>query len=199
MSLKEILKHTFVYYWYRSFMNSTKNWRIGFNWLIIRFFLCFPSKHVRILFLNLMGADIHKSVPIYRGFQWRKGTPFVIGEGTSVGLFNMFDSRRGLIIGKNVCFSDHVTIWTLHHDYNDIHFCSKGAPVHIGDYVWVGCNVIILPGVSIGEGAILASGCVVTKDVEPYTVVGGIPAKKIAEREKKHYNYCPADFWVHMD
>lgn len=55
---------------------------------------------------------------------------------------------------------------------------------------------MILPGVSIGEGAVVAAGAVVTSDVEPWTVVGGVPARKIGNREKKQYNYKPGDFWI---
>jgi len=65
-----------------------------------------------------------------------------------------------------------------------------GAPVEIGDYAWVCSRSIILPGVKVGEGAVVACGAVVTKDVEPYTVVGGIPAKKIADRNK-NLEYVP--------
>lgn len=112
----------------------------------------------------------------------------IIQAGTSIGIDNMFDSRNGLYIGKNVCFSDNVKIWTMHHDYNDIHFAIKGGKVEIQDFVWVGCNVIILPGVTIGEGAVIASGSVVTKDISPYTVVGGIPAKKLLIEKNKSIN-----------
>jgi acetyltransferase-like isoleucine patch superfamily enzyme len=68
--------------------------------------------------------------------------------------------------------------------------------VIIEDYVWICSRAIILPGVRIGKGAVVASGSVVTKDVEPWDVVGGVPAKKIAEREKKQYNYIPNEYWV---
>ena len=138
---------------------------------------------------------VHRSVPIYSGFEWWQG-PLEIGEGSTIGFHNHFDCRKGIYVGKNVCFATGVCIWTLHHDYNDIHFCSKGARVIIGDYAWLCSHCIILPGVTIGEGAIVASGAVVTKDVEPWTVVGGIPAKEIAKREQKDYDYRPGAYWV---
>ena len=68
----------------------------------------------------------------------------------------------------------------------------------IEDFVWIGSRSIILPGVKIGEGAIVAAGAVVTKDVLPYTVVGGIPAKQIAIRDRKNYDYIPGKYRLHM-
>ena len=88
-------------------------------------------------------------------------------------------------------------IWTLHHDYNDINFKTVGDRVKIGDYAWICSGAIILPGVEIGEGAVVAAGAVVTKNVDPYCIVGGVPAKKIGEREKKNYLYSPYHV-VHM-
>lgn len=200
MNIKEEIKNSPIGSPCTQLYHFIKNVLTGIEWMWIRLFLAIPSKHVRMFFLNChKGVHIHHSVPIYRGFSWRNGGDFVVGKGSSIGINNMFDSRMGLYIGKNVCFSDRVTIWTLQHDYNDMNFSTKGGSVKIGDFVWVGCNVVILPGVSIGEGAVLASGCVVTKDVDSYTVVGGIPAKKIAERKRQNYNYCPADFYVHFD
>lgn len=62
--------------------------------------------------------------------------------------------------------------------------------VEIGNRVWIGSNVIILPGVHIGEGAVCCAGCVVTKDIEPFSVVAGIPARKVGERPKDlRYNF----------
>ena len=80
-------------------------------------------------------------------------------------------------------------IWTLHHDYNDVNFKSVGAPVTIGHHSWICSRAIILPGVNIGEYAVVASGAVVTKDVPPYAIVGGVPAKIIGHREEKTYDY----------
>ena len=81
-----------------------------------------------------------------------------------------------------------LSIYTLQHDHRDPNFeCNmSNEPMHveIGDRVWLGCNVIVLPGVKIGEGAVCCAGCVVTKDVEPYSVVAGIPAKKVNERPR---------------
>lgn len=164
--------------------------------LWIRLCLAVPSKHFRILFLNChKDVQIHRSVPIYHGIEWWAG-PLSIKEGSSVGFRNHLDCRSGLEIGKNVCLASDVTIWTLHHDYNDVHFSAKGGKVIIGDHAWLCSNCIILPGVTIGEGAVVAAGAVVSRDVEPWTVVGGIPARPIAKRDEKAYDYRPGDYWL---
>lgn len=96
----------------------------------------------------------------------------------------MVDGRKGVAIGNNVSISMGVRIWSLQHDPQDPYYSAVGGPVVIGDYAWISCNAIVLPGVNIGEGAVVAAGAVVTHDVEPYAIVGGVPAKKIAERTK---------------
>jgi acetyltransferase-like isoleucine patch superfamily enzyme len=84
-------------------------------------------------------------------------------------------------------------IWTLHHDYNSADFAQIGQPVIIEDYVWLCSRSIILPGVTVGKGAVVAAGAVVTRNVQPYTVVGGVPAKFIATRnENLTYNLSDA-------
>jgi acetyltransferase-like isoleucine patch superfamily enzyme len=88
------------------------------------------------------------------------------------------------VIGRNVNLSSEVLIRTAQHDYQSPDFKTVFHPVKIEDYVWLGPRCIILPGVTVGEGAVVAAGAVVTKDVEPYTLVGGVPAKKIGERPK---------------
>jgi acetyltransferase-like isoleucine patch superfamily enzyme len=93
-------------------------------------------------------------------------------------------SVRPLKIGNNVSIAGEVRIYTMEHDIDDPMFSEVGAPVTIEDYVVIGTRVTILPGVTIGKGAVVASGAVVTKDVAPYTVVGGVPATYIKDRNK---------------
>lgn len=119
----------------------------------------------------------------------------MIENGVSIGPKALLDARCGLTIRRNAVIAYEAIIWTLNHDYNDEHFCGKGAPVEIGPYAWVCSRSVILPGVKIGEGTVIASGAIVTKDVEPWTIVGGIPAKVIGKREQKKYDYgyCSAN------
>lgn len=144
----------------------------------------FPSNTVRKAILRMMGAKIGKDVLLHHGFEIRSPERLVIKGNTIVGFDSMLDARRGLTIGENVNISSQVMIWTLQHDYNDPEFKVSGAPTIIHDYAWISARAILLPGVVIGKGAVVAAGCVVTKDVEPFTVVGGIPAKIIAKRNE---------------
>lgn len=75
----------------------------------------------------------------------------------------------------------------MQHNHRDPYFScdtDRKQSVEIDDRAWLGSNVVVLPGVHIGEGAVCCAGCVVTKDVEPYSVVAGIPAKKVGERPR---------------
>ncbi|WP_309809533.1 MULTISPECIES: acyltransferase [unclassified Caballeronia] len=95
------------------------------------------------------------------------------------------DGRTGVTIGNNVNISFQCCILSLHHDHNHPGFASIGGVVEIHDHAWLGARATLLPGVTIGEGAVVAAGAVVTKDVAPYTVVGGVPAKQIGERNRE--------------
>lgn len=109
----------------------------------------------------------------------------MIGNHTIVNRNCYLDGRAGITIGNNVNISFGTTIISLQHDYNSPEFACQAGPVAIHDYVWIGARAIILPGVTIGEGAVVAAGAVVTRNVAPYTVVGGVPAKPIATRTKE--------------
>lgn len=143
-----------------------------------------PFHTIRITLLRMAKARIGKKVGIYRGFEVRSPWKLHIGNDTIIGHKALLDARMGLIIGNNVNLSNEVMIWTLHHDYNSPDFAQTGKRVVIEDYSWVCSRAIILPGVVIGEGAVVAAGAVVTANVQPYTVVGGVPAKQIAIRNR---------------
>lgn len=172
--------------------------RAGLIWNITNNILAhMPSKHIRHLGLRLLGMHMSKDVYFYQGFHIRNPKGITMGSGCSIGPKVLLDGRTGLTIGNSVTIAYEAIIWTLHHDFNDVHFCTKGAPVSIGDFAWICSRSIVLPGVTIGEGAVVASGAVVTKDVSPYSIVAGVPAKVIGYREKKKYEYgydCKKDF-----
>lgn len=162
----------------------------GFIWWYINSFLStVPSKNIRFYGLKWLGMKLAKNVRFYQGFHIRQPERIIIEDGVSIGPKVLLDGRKGLKIGKNAVIAYEAIIWTLNHDYTDENFCVKGAPVEIGAYSWICSRSIILPGVKIGEGAVVASGAVVTKDVPPYSIVGGIPAKIIGQRPRKQWNF----------
>lgn len=159
-----------------------------FLWAMYIIGLC-PSNRIRKLYCKIAGAKISKNVVMHIGLQIRSPWQLQIDKGTIIGDHAILDARGGLSIGSNVNLSSNVSIWTLQHDYRKSDFAcpspqERRLDVKIEDRAWLGCNVIVLPGVTIGEGAVCCGGCVVTKDVEPYTVVAGIPAKAIGLRPR---------------
>jgi acetyltransferase-like isoleucine patch superfamily enzyme len=109
-----------------------------------------------------------------------------IGRNSRIGRNCTLDARSPLTIGDNVSVSPEVIILAGTHDVNDPRF--RPSPVGpwavaIEDYVWIGTRAMILPGVTVGRGAVIAAGSVVTKDVPPLTIVAGVPAKPIGNRD----------------
>lgn len=148
-----------------------------------------PSVHLRTWLYRGLGVKMGKNVTIHFRAELRAPDKLSLGDGAIIGDNAILDARRGLTIGRNVNLSSNVSIYTLQHDHRDPYF---GLPsedklklsVEIDDRAWLGANVIVLPGVHIGEGAVCCAGCVVTKDVEPFAVVAGIPARKVNERPR---------------
>ncbi|MCY1673810.1 acyltransferase [Pseudarthrobacter sp. SL88] len=107
-----------------------------------------------------------------------------IGRNSIVGNDCFLDGRLGLEIGNNVNIGGHVQIFTVGHDPSSPTFGTKGGAVRIGDRAYIASRATVLPNVDIGEGAVVAAGAVVSKDVAPYTIVGGIPAAVIGQRNR---------------
>lgn len=110
----------------------------------------------------------------------------IIGENCVIGWGSIIDCLGQVVIGNNVFFGHRVMILTGSHDYNkfgkDRQFgVVPGKPVTIGNGVWICSGSIICPGVVVGDNAVIAAGAVVTKNVLPYTIVGGNPAELIKE------------------
>lgn len=155
----------------------------GLQYLLILWIGSIPSQHIRkFLYSRVFGMRLDPTAIIYGGAEVRSPRNVCIGKHTSIGHHAILDGRNGLTIGDNVNLSTGVWIWTLEHDPQSSDFGTAGGPVVIEDYAWVSCRAVILPGVRIGKGAVVAAGAVVTKDVPPYAIVGGVPAKVIGER-----------------
>ncbi|MDG6902228.1 MAG: acyltransferase [Nitrososphaerota archaeon] len=116
-----------------------------------------------------------------------------MGDGSFLGRASLY-CTGGVKIGRNVNVSDGVVVITAKHDINSPKFEAAYEPITIGDWAWIATNAIILGGVTVGEGAVVAAGAVVTKDIPPYSVVGGNPAKVIGERKKQPFDYSPGSY-----
>ncbi len=160
-----------------------------------------PSVLLRRELYRGLGAKIGKNVVFHYKTEIREPQFLTVGEGCIIGDNTILDARRGLTLGKHVNINSNTSIYTEQHDHRDPKFgCFDGEDlsVRIEDRVWLGANVIVLPRVTIGEGAVCCAGCVVTKDVEPYTVVAGIPAKKVGERPRNQtYEFKGKACWFY--
>jgi len=148
-----------------------------------------PSHSIRRFFYRLAGIKIGAGSTLHMGARFYNPANISIGKDTIIGEGVVLDGRGPLHIGDHVDFATEVMVYNSQHDIESPTFSAKTEPVVIKDYVFVGPRAIILPGVTIERGAIIAAGAVVTKNVEAYTVVGGVPAKEIGERKLKELNY----------
>ena len=150
---------------------------------------CVPSHHIRRFFYRLAGVEIGSGSTIHTGASFYKPSNISIGKDTIIGEKAVLDGRAKLRIGDHVDIATGVMIYNCQHDVHSEDFAAVGGAVSIGDYVFIGPRSIILPGVTIGKGAVVAAGAVVTKDVNEFEIVGGVPAKVIGQRENKDLHY----------
>lgn len=165
----------------------------GFLWWCVGFI---PFHSVRKLCYVLCGVRMGSGSTIHMMAHLYDPRNIVIGEDTLIGEKATLDGRKqlphsqgGLVIGSHVDIASEVMIWTSEHDVNSAQMAPREEKVIIEDYVFIGPRAIILPGVTIGKGAVVAAGAVVTKDVAPRAIVGGVPAQKIGERTIANLQY----------
>lgn len=170
-------------------VNRFYNYILDFELLIIRITGLIPCSITRKLIYKAAGVKIGRGSNIHMGAQFFYPTNIKIGKGTIVGQNAFLDGRDKLIIGDYVDIASEVMIYNSEHDINAEDFHAINAAVEIGDYVFIGPRAIILPGVRVGYGAIVAAGGVVTRDVPDFAIVGGVPAKVIGERKLKDLHY----------
>ena len=159
-----------------------------------------PSHAIRIfLFSHLFNIKIGKNSTIHMAVKFSGCVPkflqnineqigfLSIGNNCSIGDHGFLDLRGKITIGNNVSISPYVFILTADHDPKDIHFVYRKKQVIIEDFVWIAIHSKILPGITIHLGAAVGAGSTVTKDVQPYTIVAGSPAREIGVRP---HNLC---------
>lgn len=137
-------------------------------------------EELRELMSELIGKPLDEGFGLFPPFSTDCGQNITIGRHTFINMGCSFQDWGGITIGEECLIGHNCTICTVNHSKDpkrrgDI----TCIPVNIGNRVWIGANVTILPGVSIGDGAIIAAGGVVNKNVKPNTIVAGVPAKTI--------------------
>src|SRR5262249_4626548 len=144
---------------------------------------------------HVLGWEIGPKTPILLGLHVQmaglpsSGQKVRIGKHCVINYQCLAHVTGGLVIGDNVSISPGAWLVTGSHDINDPLHRSIYKPIVIGDYAWIGMRATVLGGVTIGEGAVVMAGAMVTRDVPPYAIVGGVPAKVIGQRELRDPSY----------
>lgn len=180
LSTQEILKKIII---------RIENYLLDFELMILRWAGFFPCSFIRKQIYQLAGITIGKGTTVHMWSNFFNPRKISIGDDTIIGDHAFLDGRATLTIGNHVNIASWVLIYNSEHDINAEDFHATYGKVIIEDYVYIGARVTILPNVKIGKGAVIASGAVVTKDVNPLTVVGGVPAQEIGLRQVKQLNY----------
>lgn len=149
----------------------------------------FPSHSLRRFFYRISGVKIGSRSTLHVGCRFYQPSGVSLGEGTIVGDRCFLDGRAQLRIGNHTDIASEVLFYNSEHDINSDDFHAIVAPIDIGDYVFIGPRAIILPGVKVGDGAVVAAGAVVTKEVPPFSIVAGVPAKVIGARQNRSPHY----------
>lgn len=175
---------------FQKITNRIKNIWLDF-WLLVLYEIGInvPFHSVRKFFYRISGMKIGNNSYVHMWARLFNPAGIQIGEGTVIGDHAFLDGRAPLKIGNHVDIASHVLIYNSEHDIHSEGFDPIEQSVEIDDYAFIGPRAIILPGVKIGRGAVVAAGAVVTSDVKPFEIVGGVPAKVIGERKNKNLHY----------
>lgn len=151
--------------------------------LVSSFVMWLPFHLIRLTFLHCVLKKIGNHTAVHRNVEIRSPYRVSIGSYCSINKHVLLDGRGGVVIGNNVDIAQECNIWSLQHDYNSPDYAAVAKQTVIEDYVWIASRCTVLPGVRIGFGAVVAACSVVTKDVPPFSVVAGCPARIIGKRE----------------
>ena len=138
------------------------------------------QEEIRSIFSELIGKPVDSSFRLFPPFYTECGKNIHIGRNVFINFCCHFQDQGGVYIGDDVLIGSNVVFATINHDLDPEkrHLHHMGE-IRIGNRVWIGANATVLAGVTVGDGAVIAAGAVVTEDVPPCTVVGGVPAHVI--------------------
>ncbi len=137
-------------------------------------------EEIREIMGRLTGKKIDETFRLFPPFYTDFGKNIAIGKDVFINSGCHFQDQGGITIGDGSLIGHNVVLATINHDLDPaMNRKNHYAPIHIGAHVWIGSNATVLPGVTIGDWAVVAAGAVVTRDVQAKTVVGGVPARPI--------------------
>lgn len=166
------------------------NWYIDLElWFLTLVSTTVPFWSIRKLLFRISGVKIGTGARLHMACKFYNPKGVTVGEDTMIGYGTFLDGRAPLSIGNHVDIASEVMIYNSEHDLNSETFAATEEAVTIKDYVFIGPRAIILPGITVGRGAVVAAGAVVTKSVDAFAIVGGVPAKVIGERKNKDLHY----------
>ena len=134
------------------------------------------------IFSQIIGKPVPKGFRLFPPFYTNCGKNIVVGKGVFINTGCHFQDQGGITLGDGTFLGNNVVLTTMNHDFDpEKRRTTYPAPIVIGKNVWIGSSVTVVPGVYIGDGAIVAAGSVVTRDVPPNTIVAGVPARVLRE------------------
>lgn len=174
---------------------SLRDRLLRFTWGIV-YMLLFrtsprPMHAWRSFLLRCFGATIGRNAHIYPTAKIWAPWNLICGEGAAIAGDAVVYNPKPMHLGSHAIVSQQAYLCGATHDYEDPSFPLVSFPMTLGAYSWVCARATVQPGVNLGEGAILALASVATHDLEPWTVYGGIPARKIKNRVLRGEQYAP--------
>ena len=143
-----------------------------------------PPEEIREIFSRLTGKSVDENFGLFPPFSTDCGKNIHVGKNAFINSGCRFQDQGGIFIGDGVLIGHNVVLATLNHDIDPQKRSDMfPAPIRIGNNVWIGAQATVLPGVTIDDGAIIAAGAVVSRDVPANVIVGGVPAKIIKKIE----------------
>lgn len=160
---------------------------VSYLFHLLHIFLDLMPNIIRVPLFRVLLKRIGRNPLIDYGVYFRYPGSIILGDNVSVNrgcqfYTSIINREHTIEIGNNVAIGYNVHFYMAGHDYRMLEMPDYSAPIRVGDNVWIGGGAVILPGVTIGDGSVIGAGAVVTKDVRPYTIVGGSPAKYIKDR-----------------
>ena len=165
----------------KMFVNGAYVYVIHLVYLVLNVLPGFVRTTILRVFLKECGSRVHIDHNVYIKFPWLVSIGDTVSINRGVEIYNDFFSKSKVIIGSGVRVAPNVKFHAAGHELDSGDYLNTGGDIVVGDDVWIGAGSYVLQNVSIGKGAVVAAGSVVTRDVPENTVVAGVPAKVIRE------------------